>query len=32
VPTGYVSQTALDRLVVVDDVDAALNLCAPITL
>ena len=28
VPTGYVSQAALDRLVVVDDVDAALNLCA----
>jgi predicted Rossmann-fold nucleotide-binding protein len=28
VPTGYVAQAALDRLVVVDDVDAALNLCA----
>ena len=32
VPAGYVTQTALDRLVVVDDVDDALNLCAPITL
>jgi uncharacterized protein (TIGR00730 family) len=35
VPTGYVTQTALDRLVVVGDVEAALNLCAargPITL
>ena len=29
VVTGYVSQAALDRLVVVDDIDVALNLCAP---
>ena len=28
VPTGYVSQTALDRLVRADDVRTALNLCA----
>ena len=27
--TGYVTQPALDRLVVVDDVDAALAACAP---
>jgi uncharacterized protein (TIGR00730 family) len=27
--SGYVSQTALDRLVVVDDVNAALAACAP---
>ena len=26
---GYVSQTALDRLVVVDDIDDALAACAP---
>lgn len=29
VDTGYVSQFALDRLVVVDEVDAALAACAP---
>jgi uncharacterized protein (TIGR00730 family) len=29
IDTGYVSQMALDRLVVVDDVDAALAACAP---
>ena len=29
VGTGYVTQPALDRLVVVDDVDAALAACAP---
>ena len=28
VDTGYVSQAALDRLVVVDDVEAALEVCA----
>lgn len=28
VPTGYVAQAALDRLVVVDDVEVALTLCA----
>lgn len=28
VPTGYVAQAALDRLVVVDDVEVALKLCA----
>ena len=28
VPAGYVAQAALDRLVVVDDVDRALDLCA----
>ena len=28
VPTGYVAQGALDRLVVVDDVEDALKLCA----
>lgn len=28
VETGYVAQAALDRLVVVDDVEAALELCA----
>jgi hypothetical protein len=27
--TGYVGAGALDRLVVVDDVDAALAACAP---
>jgi hypothetical protein len=27
--SGYVSQTALDSLVVVDDVNAALAACAP---
>jgi uncharacterized protein (TIGR00730 family) len=27
--TGYVAPAALDRLLVVDDVDAALDLCAP---
>jgi len=26
---GYVSQNALDRLVMVDDVDDALDACAP---
>ena len=30
VPTGYVSQAALDRLAVTDDVEAALDLCAGI--
>ncbi len=30
VPLGYVDQRALDRLLVVDDVDLALNLCAPL--
>ena len=29
VDTGYVSQAALDRLLVVDEVDAALDACAP---
>lgn len=29
VDSGYVSQTALDRLVVVRDIDAALAACAP---
>jgi uncharacterized protein (TIGR00730 family) len=29
VEPGYASRAALDRLVVVDDVDAALNACAP---
>ena len=28
VPTGYVAQGALDRLIVVDDVEVALKLCA----
>jgi predicted Rossmann-fold nucleotide-binding protein len=28
--TGYVGARALDRLVVVDDLDAALAACAPI--
>jgi uncharacterized protein (TIGR00730 family) len=28
VPTGYVSQAAMDRLAVADDVEAALDLCA----
>ncbi len=27
--SGYVSQAAMDRLVVVDDVDAAIAACAP---
>ncbi len=30
VGTGFVSQAALDRLVVVDEVDAALAACAPL--
>jgi hypothetical protein len=29
VDSGYVSETAMDRLVVVDDVDAAMAVCAP---
>lgn len=29
VPTGYVAQEALDRLVVVHDIEAALDACAP---
>ncbi|BBX31111.1 hypothetical protein MMAG44476_12111 [Mycolicibacterium mageritense DSM 44476 = CIP 104973] len=29
VATGYVAQSAMDRLIVVDDVDAALEACAP---
>jgi hypothetical protein len=29
VGTGYVAQPALDRLIVVDNVDAALGACAP---
>jgi len=29
VPTGYVSQRAMDSLVVVDNVEAALEACAP---
>ena len=29
IDSGYVSQTALDRLVVVDDIDDALAACAP---
>jgi uncharacterized protein (TIGR00730 family) len=29
VDSGYVSQTAMDRLVVVDDIDAALAACTP---
>jgi len=29
VDRGYVSESALDRLVVVDDVDAALAVCSP---
>jgi predicted Rossmann-fold nucleotide-binding protein len=29
VGSGYVAPSALDRLVVVDDVDAALAACAP---
>jgi predicted Rossmann-fold nucleotide-binding protein len=28
VESGYVTQAALDRLVVVDDIEAALALCA----
>lgn len=28
VPSGYVAEAALDRLVVVDDIENALNLCA----
>jgi predicted Rossmann-fold nucleotide-binding protein len=27
--SGYVSQVAMDRLVVVDDIDAAIAACAP---
>jgi predicted Rossmann-fold nucleotide-binding protein len=27
--SGYVAQRALDRLVVVDDIEAALAVCAP---
>ena len=27
--SGYVAEAALDRLVVVDDVDAAMAACAP---
>jgi uncharacterized protein (TIGR00730 family) len=30
VGSGYVARSALDRLVVVDDVDAALTACAPV--
>jgi predicted Rossmann-fold nucleotide-binding protein len=29
VDSGYVARAALDRLVVLDDVDAALAVCAP---
>ena len=29
VDTGYVNPSALDRLLVVHDVEAALDLCAP---
>jgi len=29
VDSGYVTEVALDRLVVVDDVDAAMAVCAP---
>ena len=29
VDTGYVAEVALDRLIVVDDVDAAMEVCAP---
>jgi hypothetical protein len=29
VDSGYVAQAALDRLLVVDEVDAALAACAP---
>jgi predicted Rossmann-fold nucleotide-binding protein len=29
VDSGYVAQGALDRLVVVDDVDAAMAVCSP---
>jgi hypothetical protein len=29
VDRGFVSQTAMDRLVVVDDVDAAMAVCGP---
>jgi uncharacterized protein (TIGR00730 family) len=29
VSTGYVSPTAIDRLLVVSDIEAALNLCGP---
>jgi uncharacterized protein (TIGR00730 family) len=29
VDSGYVAESALDRLVVVDDVDAALAVCTP---
>ncbi len=31
VDSGYVSSEALDRLVVVDEVSAALDVCAPVT-
>jgi predicted Rossmann-fold nucleotide-binding protein len=30
VDSGYVAKGAMDRLVVVDDVDAALAVCAPV--
>ena len=30
VDSGYVVQAALDRLIVVDDVDAAMGVCAPV--
>jgi uncharacterized protein (TIGR00730 family) len=30
VGSGYVAQAALDRLVIVDDVDAAMAVCAPL--
>jgi predicted Rossmann-fold nucleotide-binding protein len=29
VDSGYVAKSALDRLVVVDDVEVALEVCAP---
>jgi hypothetical protein len=29
IDSGYVAQGALDRLVVVDDVDVAMAVCAP---
>ncbi len=29
IDSGYVAQAAMDRLVVVDDVDAAISVCAP---
>jgi uncharacterized protein (TIGR00730 family) len=31
VDRGYVSETAMDRLIVVDDVDAAMAVCAPVS-